>query len=145
MNRTDFMTQLEYLLQSISPSEREEALQYYNERPGLTRFPDRSFLPYLSCRPGLTRFPDRSFLPYLPCRPGLKYLLSLLFGLLITWFAFIFAIGVAALCLFIVLIALLVITRISAAMAHPFINPFILSPPFFCHGAGSPETDGRFP
>lgn len=31
MNRTDFMTQLEYLLQSISPSEREEALQYYND------------------------------------------------------------------------------------------------------------------
>lgn len=31
MNRTDFMTQLERLLQSISPSEREEALQYYND------------------------------------------------------------------------------------------------------------------
>ena len=31
MNRTEFMTQLERLLQSISPSEREEALQYYND------------------------------------------------------------------------------------------------------------------
>lgn len=31
MNRTDFMTQLERLLRSISPSEREEALQYYND------------------------------------------------------------------------------------------------------------------
>lgn len=31
MNRTDFMTQLERLLQSISPAEREEALQYYND------------------------------------------------------------------------------------------------------------------
>lgn len=31
MNRVDFMKQLESLLQNISPSEREEALQYYNE------------------------------------------------------------------------------------------------------------------
>lgn len=31
MNRTDFMNQLERLLQNISPAEREEALQYYNE------------------------------------------------------------------------------------------------------------------
>ena len=31
MNRTDFMNQLESLLQNISPAEREEALQYYNE------------------------------------------------------------------------------------------------------------------
>jgi len=31
MNRMDFMEQLERLLQSISPAEREEALQYYNE------------------------------------------------------------------------------------------------------------------
>ncbi len=31
MNRTDFMKQLESLLQNISPAEREEALQYYNE------------------------------------------------------------------------------------------------------------------
>lgn len=31
MNRADFMTQLESLLQNISPTEREEALQYYND------------------------------------------------------------------------------------------------------------------
>ena len=31
MNRVDFMEQLESLLQNISPAEREEALQYYNE------------------------------------------------------------------------------------------------------------------
>ena len=31
MNRTDFMNQLESLLQNISPAERDEALQYYNE------------------------------------------------------------------------------------------------------------------
>ena len=31
MNRTDFMNQLESLLQNISPTEREEAIQYYNE------------------------------------------------------------------------------------------------------------------
>lgn len=31
MNRIDFMKQLESLLQNISPGEREEALQYYNE------------------------------------------------------------------------------------------------------------------
>lgn len=31
MNRVDFMNQLESLLQNISPAEREEALQYYNE------------------------------------------------------------------------------------------------------------------
>lgn len=31
MNRTDFMRQLESLLQNISPTEREEALQYYND------------------------------------------------------------------------------------------------------------------
>lgn len=31
MNRVDFMKQLESLLQNISPSEREEALQYYND------------------------------------------------------------------------------------------------------------------
>ena len=31
MNRIDFMKQLESLLQNISPTEREEALQYYNE------------------------------------------------------------------------------------------------------------------
>ncbi len=31
MNRVDFMKQLESLLQNISPGEREEALQYYNE------------------------------------------------------------------------------------------------------------------
>lgn len=31
MNRTDFMKQLESLLQNISPTEREEALQYYND------------------------------------------------------------------------------------------------------------------
>lgn len=31
MNRVDFMKQLESLLQNISPAEREEALQYYNE------------------------------------------------------------------------------------------------------------------
>ena len=31
MNRIDFMKQLESLLQNISPAEREEALQYYNE------------------------------------------------------------------------------------------------------------------
>ena len=31
MNRVDFMRQLESLLQNISPAEREEALQYYNE------------------------------------------------------------------------------------------------------------------
>lgn len=31
MNRTDFMNQLESLLQNISPAEREEAIQYYNE------------------------------------------------------------------------------------------------------------------
>ena len=31
MNRTDFMRQLESLLQNISASEREEALQYYND------------------------------------------------------------------------------------------------------------------
>lgn len=31
MNRTDFMTQLERLLQNISPAEREEALQYYTD------------------------------------------------------------------------------------------------------------------
>ena len=31
MNRVDFMRQLESLLQNISPGEREEALQYYNE------------------------------------------------------------------------------------------------------------------
>ncbi len=31
MNRVDFMRQLESLLQNISPTEREEALQYYND------------------------------------------------------------------------------------------------------------------
>lgn len=31
MNRIDFMNQLESLLQNISPTEREEALQYYND------------------------------------------------------------------------------------------------------------------
>lgn len=31
MNRIDFMKQLESLLQNISPAEREEAVQYYNE------------------------------------------------------------------------------------------------------------------
>lgn len=31
MNRVDFMEQLESLLQNISPAEREEALQYYND------------------------------------------------------------------------------------------------------------------
>lgn len=31
MNRVDFMSQLEHLLQSIAPAEREEALQYYND------------------------------------------------------------------------------------------------------------------
>ena len=31
MNRTEFMSQLEQLLQSITPAEREEALQYYND------------------------------------------------------------------------------------------------------------------
>ena len=31
MNRKDFMKQLEKLLQNISPAEREEALQYYND------------------------------------------------------------------------------------------------------------------
>ncbi len=31
MNRVDFMNQLERLLQSIAPGEREEALQYYND------------------------------------------------------------------------------------------------------------------
>lgn len=31
MNRNDFMRQLEALLQNISPAEREEALQYYND------------------------------------------------------------------------------------------------------------------
>lgn len=31
MNRIDFMKQLESLLQNISPAEREEALQYYND------------------------------------------------------------------------------------------------------------------
>ncbi len=31
MNRTEFMRQLESLLQNISPMEREEALQYYND------------------------------------------------------------------------------------------------------------------
>ena len=31
MNRVDFMSQLERLLQSIAPGEREEALQYYND------------------------------------------------------------------------------------------------------------------
>lgn len=31
MNRTDFMNQLGILLQNISPGEREEALQYYND------------------------------------------------------------------------------------------------------------------
>lgn len=31
MNRNDFMKQLESLLQNVSPTEREEALQYYND------------------------------------------------------------------------------------------------------------------
>lgn len=31
MNRIDFMNQLERLLQDVSPTEREEALQYYND------------------------------------------------------------------------------------------------------------------
>ena len=31
MNRVDFMNQLERLLQSIAPGERDEALQYYND------------------------------------------------------------------------------------------------------------------
>ena len=31
MNRVDFMNQLESLLQSISSTEREEAIQYYND------------------------------------------------------------------------------------------------------------------
>ena len=31
MNRTEYMRQLESLLQNISATEREEALQYYNE------------------------------------------------------------------------------------------------------------------
>ena len=31
MNRTDFMNQLESLLQSISSTEREEAMQDYND------------------------------------------------------------------------------------------------------------------
>lgn len=31
MNRMDFMSQLERLLQDVSPTEREEALQYYND------------------------------------------------------------------------------------------------------------------
>lgn len=31
MNRADFMNQLERLLQGIAPSEREEAIQYYND------------------------------------------------------------------------------------------------------------------
>lgn len=31
MNRIDFMKQLESLLQNVSPTEREEALQYYND------------------------------------------------------------------------------------------------------------------
>ena len=31
MNRVDFMNQLERLLQSIAPAERDEALQYYND------------------------------------------------------------------------------------------------------------------
>ena len=31
MNRVVFMKQLESLLQNVSPAEREEALQYYND------------------------------------------------------------------------------------------------------------------
>ena len=31
MNRVDFMQQLESLLQSIAPMERDEAIQYYND------------------------------------------------------------------------------------------------------------------
>ena len=31
MNRWEFMRQLEKLLSDISPNEREEALQYYND------------------------------------------------------------------------------------------------------------------
>lgn len=31
MNRAEFMRQLESMLQGISPTEREEALQYYND------------------------------------------------------------------------------------------------------------------
>ena len=31
MNRTEYMRQLESLLQNIPDTEREEALQYYNE------------------------------------------------------------------------------------------------------------------
>ena len=31
MNRVEFMRQLESLLRSIAPMEREEALQYYND------------------------------------------------------------------------------------------------------------------
>ena len=36
MNRTEFMRQLESLLQNISATEREEALQYYNESVSYT-------------------------------------------------------------------------------------------------------------
>ena len=61
--------------------------------------------------------------------------LSLLFGVLITWFAFIFAIGVAALCLFIVLVALLVV-GIQCMFVDPLVGIALIGAGMVCGGIG---------
>lgn len=58
-----------------------------------------------------------------------------MFGLLITWFAFIFAIGVAALCLFIVLVALLVV-GIQCMFVDPLVGIALIGAGMVCGGIG---------
>ena len=268
MNRTDFMTQLEYLLQSISPSEREEALQYYNDYfddageeneqsviealgnparvaenikrdlPGSAgesprakvTASDRAVVEYgkTDSAEAKSYFEDETLLRKEPLtaggtsgragmagmgessdqgngsgqagmtgmgessdqgngsgraavsgfgetsggnfgrketsdygggagKPGKSGMagwlivliiiglifgspvfigvLSLLFGLLITWFAFIFAIGVAALCLFIVLVALLVV-GIQCMFVDPLVGIALIGAGMVCGGIG---------
>ncbi len=189
MNRTDFMNQLESLLQNISPAEREEALQYYNEyfndageeneqdviealgNPakvaenikrdlygsgyGDSVFQksvanDRAMIQYQQ-NAGTENAANKKensmstgliVLIVILCVLASPIILSVamcifsvLFGLLVTWFALIFSVGVIALSLILVMISLAIV-GIRCMFADVLVGIALLGSGLLCGGLG---------
>lgn len=186
MNRVDFMKQLESLLQNISPAEREEALQYYNEyfndageeneqdviealgNPakvaenikrdlygsgygdnGYQRTPvgDKAIMEYK--RTASADSPKENKLSTgmvvlivvlcilaSPVAIGIgSGILGTLVGIVIAWFALIFAFGVIAVSLLLTMLVLIIV-GVMCAFQSPLVAAVVWGISFICGGIG---------
>ena len=149
MNRTEFMRQLESLLQNISATEREEALQYYNEYFN-DAGPENEQSDASQTAQAQVVSPQKKegmstgmiVLIVILCILASPVILGVASagigvaaGLIAAWLGLIVGFGATAAALILILIAL-VVAGIISLFTHPFVGMGLIGAGLICGGVG---------